>query len=184
MKKSIICLTLCFLIILSWCNKSNNDNYFNNNLKCQELKEEFFNDMIDRFYRASASSYEYGDNLVPILAVDKKNLEIFYSPVTNSCVWTIRDVAIKYDWKFPEFWQSYFVIKDLFNSDECKINDVDYYDYSGNIDQKQLLSICSLPEYNDSMFSLFTFTWNDISKNIGLSRKIFESEIDFLKWNK
>jgi hypothetical protein len=42
--------------------------------------------MIDRFYRASASSYEYGDNLVPILAVDKKNLEIFYSPVTNSCV--------------------------------------------------------------------------------------------------
>jgi hypothetical protein len=46
------------------------------------------------------------------------------------------------------------------------------------------LSICSLPEYNDSMFSLFTFTWNDISKNIGLSRKIFESEIDFLKWNK
>lgn len=189
MKKALLFILLFCVVLLFWCNQWSNDQ-FNNTLKCQEFKNQFLNEMVDYFAITSFSSDEFW---TPLLAPLKNSIELFYSPITNSCLWIAYGDYIernKFDPNDPDwtnkvdFSESLYVVQDVFNSNRCRVKSNEFYD-DGILEEIEFYNDCQwLPAYDDNKFSMFEFNWDDVDKNLGLAKEIFRNEINFLKWNK
>jgi hypothetical protein len=58
------------------------------------MKNTFFDDMV-KFFESHAHEYEYITHdrqtiWIPLVSAEKNHIEVFYSPITNSCIGTIR----------------------------------------------------------------------------------------------
>jgi len=188
MKKFFLSLLLFCTVLLFWCNQWNN-NQFENTLKCQEFKEQFLSEMVDYF---GITSFSYDEFWTPLLAPLKNSVELFYSPITNSCLWiaygdyTERN---KYEPNNPDwtnnvvFSESLYVVQDIFSADRCRVKANSFYDDDGLLEEVEFYNGCRwLSAYDDKKFSMFEFKWDDIDKSLGLASEIFWNEVNYLKW--
>lgn len=162
-----------------------NQEIFENTIKCQEFKEEFFADMVPYFESQSMYDQKIGSHYYSLLMLGEDDIGIFYSPVTNSCIWTAHGFGTKWDssgvGKEIEEWM--YVVKDLFSPNICKVKETIYYE-DVLWERIEFFNKCDwLAAYDSEMFTTFRFTWTEMYNNMELAKEIFENEVNYLKWN-
>lgn len=182
MKKTLILCLLVWIIIIAGCNDWNNKQIsFENTSKCQEYKEKFLSDMIDYFSIEWLNEY-----FAPVLSPYKDKVDIFYSPITNSCIWAVFWDRVEWDdQSHITFSQELYVIKDLFTSNICRTRSNLYYSVPGPwFDGLDISRKCDwLKSYDDKNSELFMFRWDEINDNLDYSKDFYDKEIKYLKWN-
>ena len=134
----------------------------------------------------STNSLTYNE-FWPSLAPSKNSIELFYSPVTNSCLWIAYGDYIERNKFEPNqivFSESLYVVQDIFTADRCKVKQNTFYNDSGFIVETEFYNGCRwLSAYDEKKFSMFEFKWDDTVKSLGLASEIFWNELNYLKWN-
>ena len=139
-KSLIITLVISTFMLLTWCSttekvgesknlSSDNQNYvilendiFERNLKCQEYLD-FYRKNFYEAYLDDSSERIWKPEWITLRDTWNykiySNPKIFYSPVTNSCIWTFWLVELRYDDNWNEsFWYT------------LMINSIDWYEYA------------------------------------------------------